>query len=148
MGWPYALALLVVGLLLGQVWARRSRRLWGKGTARPALALGAIAALVGSLVLAVRGAWLDAVLLLGLAAALTGMSRRRAFSPKPASATATMSRGQAAALLGLRVDASEEEVQAAYRRLMRAVHPDQGGTEALAAQLNAARDVLMQAGRR
>ena len=42
-----ALALLIGGLLLGQLWARRTRPLWRHGTARPGMALGALAALVG-----------------------------------------------------------------------------------------------------
>ncbi|HET6970801.1 MAG TPA: molecular chaperone DnaJ, partial [Phenylobacterium sp.] len=33
--------------------------------------------------------------------------------------------------------------QAAYARLIRAVHPDKGGTAGLAAQLNAARDRML-----
>jgi DnaJ-class molecular chaperone len=39
--------------------------------------------------------------------------------------------------------AGPDEIQAAYVRLMRAVHPDAGGTSGLAAQLNAARDRLL-----
>ena len=39
--------------------------------------------------------------------------------------------------------ATKAEIQAAYTRLMRAVHPDKGGTAGLAAQLNAARDRLL-----
>ena len=34
--------------------------------------------------------------------------------------------------------------RAAHRRLIASVHPDKGGTEALAAQINAARDLLLQ----
>ena len=41
-------------------------------------------------------------------------------------------------------DATAEEIQAAYMRLMRSVHPDKGGTSGLAAQLNAARDRLLK----
>ena len=35
-------------------------------------------------------------------------------------------------------------IRAAHRRLIASVHPDKGGTEALAAQINAARDLLLQ----
>ena len=34
-------------------------------------------------------------------------------------------------------------IRAAHRRLIASVHPDKGGTEALAAQINAARDLLL-----
>jgi len=51
---------------------------------------------------------------------------------------------KARALLGLGPDATAAEVNAAWRRLMARAHPDQGGTEGLAAQLNAARDTLLK----
>ena len=51
---------------------------------------------------------------------------------------------QARALLGVGADATPAEVNAAWRRLMGRAHPDQGGTEGLAAQLNAARDALLK----
>jgi curved DNA-binding protein CbpA len=41
-------------------------------------------------------------------------------------------------------DASLSEVKAAYTRLIQMAHPDKGGTEGLAAQLNAARDRLIK----
>ena len=47
-------------------------------------------------------------------------------------------------LLDKGADADRAEIQAAYKRLMRAVHPDSGGTAGLAAQLNAARDRLLR----
>lgn len=55
-----------------------------------------------------------------------------------------MSIGEAASLLGVPAGAPEAEINAAYRRLMRSVHPDQGGTAGLAAQLNSARDVMLR----
>jgi len=51
---------------------------------------------------------------------------------------------QARSLLGVGTDATPAEVNAAWRRLMARAHPDQGGTEGLAAQLNAARDALLK----
>jgi len=41
-------------------------------------------------------------------------------------------------------DADARAIRAAHRRLIASVHPDKGGTEALAAQINAARDLLIQ----
>jgi hypothetical protein len=48
-----------------------------------------------------------------------------------------------AAILGVGPQASKAEIQAAYSRLIRMAHPDKGGTAGLAAQLNAARDRLL-----
>lgn len=54
-----------------------------------------------------------------------------------------INREQAYAILGLPVGASRAEIQAAYRRLIQRLHPDQGGSEYLAACLNQARDLLL-----
>ncbi len=54
-----------------------------------------------------------------------------------------MDRAEAYQILGLRPEASREEIQAAYRRLIQRVHPDHGGSSYLAARLNQARDVLL-----
>lgn len=58
-----------------------------------------------------------------------------------------MTREEAYQVLGLPLGASEVEIRAAHRRLMRRAHPDQGGSDWLAARINQARDVLL-AGRR
>lgn len=55
----------------------------------------------------------------------------------------TMTRTQAAEILGLKDDASEEEVIEAHKRLIQKMHPDKGGSEALAAQINLARKVML-----
>ncbi|MBM3621823.1 MAG: molecular chaperone DnaJ [Alphaproteobacteria bacterium] len=54
-----------------------------------------------------------------------------------------MSREEARAVLGVTPDASEEEIKAAHRRLMRKVHPDQGGSDELASRVNRARAILL-----
>lgn len=51
----------------------------------------------------------------------------------------TMSEAEALRVLGLAPGASLEEIRAAHRRLMKRVHPDLGGSPALAAMLNAAK---------
>lgn len=52
-------------------------------------------------------------------------------------------------VLGFARDATptQAEVDAAYRRLARNAHPDQGGTQAAMAELNAARDAATRAAR-
>lgn len=52
-------------------------------------------------------------------------------------------RAEALAVLGLGEGATEAEIRAAHARLMRAAHPDAGGSDWLAARLNAARDTLI-----
>ena len=56
---------------------------------------------------------------------------------------APLDRTEALAVLGLEEGATEEEIRAAHRRLMRAAHPDHGGSAWMAARVNAARDVLL-----
>lgn len=50
---------------------------------------------------------------------------------------------EARAILGVSAEAGAQEIQEAYRRLIRQNHPDQGGTEYLASQINLARDTLL-----
>lgn len=66
----------------------------------------------------------------------------RAHDPAPPPGTAAMTEAEAYRVLGLAPGASLEEIRAAYRRLMRRVHPDLGGSSALAAMLNAAKERL------
>jgi hypothetical protein len=51
-------------------------------------------------------------------------------------------------LLGVPPDVCPAEVQRAYRRLARAVHPDRGGDAEILKRLNLARDVLLDPARR
>jgi uncharacterized membrane protein len=54
-----------------------------------------------------------------------------------------MTREEALAVLGLAGGASEEDIKAAYRRLIQRMHPDVGGSADLAARINRAKDVLL-----
>ncbi|TNE63359.1 MAG: hypothetical protein EP335_09790 [Alphaproteobacteria bacterium] len=54
-----------------------------------------------------------------------------------------MSRDEALEVLGLQPGASEDEINAAYRRLMAQVHPDKGGNDWMASKLNEARRTLL-----
>jgi hypothetical protein len=61
----------------------------------------------------------------------------------PGRAGGTIGREEAYAILGLPVGAGESEIREAYHRLMKKLHPDQGGSTYLAAQLNRARERLL-----
>lgn len=63
-------------------------------------------------------------------------------SREPGSAT-VMDEATALAILGLPKGAGAEEIRAAHRRLMAHLHPDHGGSNYLASQINRARDVLL-----
>jgi len=71
-------------------------------------------------------------------------SRIRPVAVRRAPSTERLTEAEARAILGVPADASPEVVQAAWRRLMARAHPDQGGTEGLAARVNAARDRLLK----
>ncbi|NVJ98407.1 MAG: J domain-containing protein [Alphaproteobacteria bacterium] len=62
---------------------------------------------------------------------------------QPQSRSGGMSEEEALDVLGLEKGASEEEIQAAYRKLMAQVHPDKGGNDYLAAKINEAKQTLL-----
>jgi len=64
-------------------------------------------------------------------------------SAPPASRGGQMSRAEALDILGLDEGADRDAIEAAYRDLIVKNHPDHGGTDWLAAQLNEARDTLL-----
>src|SRR5918993_2618096 len=68
---------------------------------------------------------------------------RTAREPPPRGPRTDMTRAEALAVLGLAEGASEEEIKAAHRRLIRRTPPDAGGTADLAARINRAKDVLV-----
>ena len=47
-------------------------------------------------------------------------------------------------ILGLTRDASDEEIDRAYKELIRKNHPDMGGSEYIAKKINAAREYIIK----
>jgi len=128
---------LLVGLGRGQKILKR--REWRLLSGALAIAAFAAAAYVG-----LRGGWEIAVVLVVLGLWMVTTARvngPRAVAPHESSG---MSEEDARSILGVGADATPDEIQAAYTRLMRRAHPDQGGTTGLAVQLNAARDRLLK----
>ncbi len=125
------------------VWAliRLGRQTEGprRGQWRVASTLIAAALLAGGALALSRGVWITGAALIGAALWLTLASRIRSVPPRPE----RLSDAEARSILGVSADATAQEINAAWRRLMARAHPDQGGTEGLAARLNAARDRLL-----
>lgn len=55
-----------------------------------------------------------------------------------------MSKSEALQVLGLKPGATNSDVNKAYHNLMKLAHPDKGGSDFLAQQINQARDVLIR----
>jgi DnaJ family protein C protein 19 len=68
-------------------------------------------------------------------------------SSGPRQSSGAMTLDEAWQVLGLQPGADATAVRAAHRRLMRAAHPDAGGSDWLAARINQARDILLRVSR-
>lgn len=138
------MGLIVLALAGVALWAlnrlgRQTERP-GRGHWRVSATILAAVLLGGAAVAGARGAWVTAGAMAAAGLWLTLASRRRDVAPR----RADMDAAEARALLGVPADATPDQINAAWRRLMARAHPDQGGTEGLAAKLNAARDRLMK----
>ncbi|WP_338363926.1 DnaJ domain-containing protein [Candidatus Xenohaliotis californiensis] len=56
----------------------------------------------------------------------------------------TMSKSEALEILGLNINATEQEIKSTYNNLIKKVHPDQGGSAYLTRQINLAKKVLIK----
>jgi len=115
----------------------------GRGHWRVAATLLGGVLLAGAVLATSHGAWFAAVGLAGAGFYFILSSRIRAVVGK-AVRGGGMDDAEARSVLGVSADASPEAINAAWRRLMGRAHPDQGGTEGLAARVNAARDRLLR----
>lgn len=127
-------------------WVTRGKPIFKHREWRIASGAAALAAFTGAAWAGVRGSWSAVVVLLVVGLWFAASARKTASTPRPppTPSASRMSADEARRILGVTAGASREEIQAAYARLMRAVHPDKGGTAGLAAQLNAARDTLLK----
>jgi len=69
--------------------------------------------------------------------------RRSGADRTPRRGKLAMSRDEALKVLGLAPGAGDDDIRAAYRRLMQQNHPDKGGSDYLASKINQAKDVLL-----
>ncbi len=142
---PYII--LIVGLLIG-LYALYRFFLNANITQIKALFLTAfiLTVIVATFLLALTGRLPAAI---ALAAALVptiiGIVRTKKPEAPPVSKDQSIAtRKDALKVLNLKDDASEAEIKTAYKKLMQKVHPDQDGSEWMAAKLNEARDFLLK----
>jgi hypothetical protein len=121
---------------------RATRALKGDGW-RIGAGITALLAFAGGAYAGVRSEWPVCIVLVVIGAWSATTARQRPAVRKARKEQGGPSLTEARSILGVGPDASKTEIQAAYSRLIRLAHPDKGGTAGLAAQLNAARDRLL-----
>ncbi|MEE2566842.1 DnaJ domain-containing protein [Hyphobacterium marinum] len=111
--------------------------------------LGVGACFVGA-VMTLRGLAVLGTPIIGVGLVLLGLSARSpraqagAGGPQtPPRRSGTMTRREALEILGLEDGAGEADIREAYKSLMKKMHPDAGGSDALARQIQEARDTLL-----
>jgi len=105
--------------------------------------LNIIFAFIGSAIPLIARHMPNILRLLGVAKAIksTGTNQK---NHSPAHSTIAMNEQRALSILGLQKGASKSDIIEAHKRLMQKMHPDKGGSEELAAQINHAKDTLLK----
>ncbi len=145
------IALLLAGAGAGWLLWRAARSRTGGG--RNVTLLKIVIWLGLAAVLFAAKLWPLALMVLLAAGAVTAIemwrdgavARDEGANPEPPALSKAMTVDEAAAMLGVSIDADEQQIQAAYKKLIAQIHPDKGGTDYLAAQINEARDVMLSA---
>ena len=140
------LPLVIVAAVIFAFWAlRQAGQMTPQQSRRFARQIGGYALCSVAALMGLRGNFVVAVPVFTIGAGLLGfnglIAQMNAKSSPPS--TISISKQQAFNILGLHEGASADEIRAAHKRLQRATHPDAGGSTYLAAQINAARDLLL-----
>ena len=139
-----------IALMIYVLWRGQARPMLKRGDWRTGAGLLAIGSFAAAGFLAVKADWPEALAMVAIACALLlGARSSRTVEPRPQRRPIRPERvglAEARSILGVPEGATAEEIRIAYARLMRTAHPDHGGTDGLAAQLNAARDCLLGRG--
>ncbi len=142
----------LAGFLIFAYWFSRQKTRDAARMVRMLLGLGAV---IAGAVLTLRGGAIVggpiAVFGIGILTHVFGLRRPqsgttgdRAGRASPRAQTG-MSLAEAREILGVDPDASEDEIRAAHKTLMKKLHPDTGeGSAALARQVQEARDLLLE----
>lgn len=150
------LSYLLIGvLILALLGFAGRKKILPLPTWRIGAGVGAVAAFAFACFFGIRNSWPAAIVAasVGLWLATSArMPRRnephRRRPPLEPRKDGQMSATEARSMLGVSESATREEIQAAYKRLMIKVHPDNGGAPGLAVKLNAARDRLLKTPKR
>lgn len=158
-----------IGLLGGFAFVFLTRLYWGDAAnqqdapplVRSPLVTLAVVTLITALVVMIatgRLHWLSA-LFTGLVPFLRRLTSLLRFAPllqnlfgrappkpdaAPPARSATLTLADARAMLEVSANASKADIIAAHRRLMARNHPDRGGSNYIAAQLNSAKELLLE----
>jgi len=141
--------LLAVGLFVLLNW-------WSKAEVRSAKnaifwAIIAVCAVLG-LILYSRAGFVGALLpgafalwrMVGFVRSAASIAGKMGGSGNSTRKSGQMTQDEALEVLGLEVSATEADINSAYKRLMSQCHPDKGGSDWMASQLNEAKRVLLK----
>jgi hypothetical protein len=104
--------------------------------------LNVITALIGGLIALIPKA-LQVLRYLPLLNRFRQQANQQSSQQQRTASRTTMSKEQACEILGIKAGASKEDIIIAHRRMMQKIHPDRGGSDYLAAQINQAKDTLL-----